>query len=72
MIWTDPLRDMQDEAPAGVCPRCGGEIWPGETAYNRESAGFICSDCFKAAVSKLMEQDPKLVAVEMGVDYQEV
>ncbi len=73
MVWTDPLRDMQDEPPAGYCARCGGELWPGELVYNWDDRGvFICPDCFKTAVNKLLELDPKLVALEMGVDYQEV
>lgn len=72
MMWADPLRDAQDEAPAEYCPRCGGEMWPEEVTYNWEGRGFICPDCFKDAVSDLLEQDPRLVALEMGVDYQEV
>lgn len=38
MIWTDPLRDMQDEPPAGYCARCGAELYGDET---------MCPDCEK-------------------------
>ena len=37
MIWTDPLRDMQDEPPAGYCARCGCELYPHESE--------ICEKC---------------------------
>lgn len=37
MIRTNPLRDPQEEPPAGYC-RCGAELYGAET---------ICPDCMK-------------------------
>lgn len=67
-----PLRDMQQEDPVVHCPKCGGEIWEGEPTFDWNGNGFICLDCFKSSVSALLENDPRLAAVEMGVEYKEV
>ena len=34
-----PLRDMQDEPPAGYCARCSGEL------YGDEAVDGLCPDC---------------------------
>ena len=34
-----PLRDMQDEPPAGYCARCGGEL------YGVEAVDGLCPEC---------------------------
>lgn len=39
MMWTDPLRDPQDEPPAGRCARCGGEL------YGDEALDDLCPEC---------------------------
>lgn len=72
MIWTDPLRDAQNENPVAHCPKCGGEVWAGEPMFNWDSKGYVCLDCFKSAISALLDSDPRLAAAEMGVDYKEV
>lgn len=71
-IKTDPLRDAQQEEPVTRCPRCGGEVWTGEPLFNWDNKGFVCLDCFKGSVFALLESDPRLAAVEMGVEYKEV
>lgn len=65
MPWTD----RQDSSPAGACPRCGGEVWSGEILYRWEGRP-VCEDCLKAAVSALLEEDPRQVALEMGLDME--
>ena len=40
-INTNPLRDMQDEPPAGYCERCGGEL------YGDEAQKDLCPKCEK-------------------------
>lgn len=72
MIWTDPLRDAQNENPVAHCPKCGGEVWTGEPMFDWNEKGYICLDCFKSAVFALLDSDPRLAAAEMGVDYKEV
>lgn len=68
----DPLRDVQQERPAAYCSKCSGEVWPGEPVFDWNGKGFVCLDCFKSVVSALLDSDPRLVAVEMGVEYKEV
>ena len=68
----NPLRDVQQEDPVTHCPKCGGEVWPGEPMFYWNNGGFVCLDCFKSFVSALLESDPRLAAVEMGVEYKEV
>lgn len=72
MVKPYPLRDVQDEAPATRCPKCDGEVWPGEAMFNWNGEGMICLDCFKAAVSALLDSNPCLVAAEIGVEFKEV
>lgn len=72
MISIYPLRDPQEEKPADRCSKCGGEVWAGEPMFDWNEEGYICLDCFKSAVSALLDSDPRLAAAEMGVDYKEV
>lgn len=72
MISIYPLRDPQDESPAAICPKCGGEVWTGEPMFDWNEKGYICLDCFKSAVFALLDSEPRLAAAEMGVDYKEV
>lgn len=60
MMWADPLRDAQDEAPAEYCPRCGGEMWPEEVTYNWEGRGFICPDCLRMLCPTCWSRTPGL------------
>lgn len=64
--------DSQQENPVMHCKKCGGEIYSGETVFNWNNEGFICLECFKAAVNKILDLDPQLVSTEMGVEYKEV
>lgn len=68
----DPLRDVQQEPAATYCQMCRGEVWPGEPVFDWNGKGFVCLDCFKSVVSALLDSDPRLVAVEMGVEHKEV
>ena len=72
MIEPDPLRDMQQEEPVTRCPRCGGEVWAGEAMFDWNRGGFVCLDCFHSAVTRLLDRDPRLMAVELGVACREV
>ena len=70
-VSTDPLRDVQQEEPVTRCPRCGGEVWAREPMFNWNNEGYVCLNCFKSSVFALLESDPRLAAVEMGVEYKE-
>lgn len=70
-VNADPLRDAQQEEPSTRCPKCGGEVWAGEPMFNWDNEGYVCLDCFKSSVFALLESDPRLAAVEMGVEYKE-
>lgn len=72
VINTDPLRDAQQEQPVSRCPKCDGEMWVGEPMFDWNGEGYICLECFKSAVSALLDSYPRLAAAEMGVEYKEV
>ena len=66
-----PVEDGQECVPAGVCMRCAGEIYPGETVFAWEGRR-VCVDCFRAKVSALLKEAPKEVAQMLGVETREV
>lgn len=66
-----PLRDSQDEAPAFHCGRCGGEVYPGEPAFQWDKKR-LCVDCFRAKVNAWLDNTPTQVAAALGFDYEEV
>lgn len=37
-------RDLQREAPAGVCAQCGGELYPGDRCWQLWG-GLLCETC---------------------------
>lgn len=64
----DPM-DRQDRPTAAACARCRGEIYPGETAYLYEGR-WLCPDCFKAEIEKILRQDPRTLALALGLELQ--
>lgn len=66
-----PIEDGQGYVPAGVCMRCAGEIYPGETVFVWEERR-VCVDCFRAKVSALLNEAPGEVAQMLGVETKEV
>ena len=68
-IYLNPLRDIQMEAPAAFCEKCRQEVYHGEARYQWEGR-WLCPDCFRAAVSKALEEYPEQVAREMGLEVE--
>ncbi len=67
----NPIRDVQDDPPAGFCPDCGGEVWPGQTTYLLYGR-MVCEECFKKEISYQLENDPRGLALELGIDMERV
>ena len=63
------MRDIQCDRPSAYCESCQGEIWKEEPVF-RWRGRWICLDCFKSAVDALLEDDPRQVALEMGVEVE--
>ena len=61
-----PLRDKQQCPPAGFCPRCCGEFYPGEVRFVWEGVA-ICTDCFRIAAGYWLEHFPIEAALAMQV-----
>jgi len=61
-----PLRDAQQCPPEGLCPRCRGELYPGESRFVWEGAA-ICTDCFRALAGRWLERFPVEAALAMQV-----
>ena len=64
-----PLRDAQQEAPAGYCEKCEGEVWRGESRFLWEGK-WLCPDCFRSAVTNMLDQAPWQLAMELGLDVE--
>ena len=62
-----PLRDPQSEPPAALCQGCLGEIYREESSFFWEGR-WLCPDCFRAAVLRLLDTSPLLLAQDLGVD----
>ena len=61
--------DAQDRNPVFFCNRCQGEVWHEEPIF-KWTEQWICLDCFKSAVNKLLEDDPVLLAYEMNLEVE--
>lgn len=67
----DPLRDPQTVEPVGVCPKCGGEVWTGETLF--EVGGqMVCKDCFEAWFQAFYNTSPTLFADALGCETTQI
>lgn len=64
-----PLRDVQEEAPAALCERCGGEVWRGERRFQWEGK-WLCPDCFRFAVERMLRNYPESLAYELGLEVE--
>ena len=65
----DMLRDAQDETPAAYCYRCGGEVWQEEYRV-RWDGRWICPDCFRAEVERMLDEEPKQLALDLNADFE--
>ena len=65
----DMLRDAQDETPAAYCHRCGGEVWREEYRV-RWDGRWICPDCFRAEVERMLDEEPKQLALDLNADFE--
>lgn len=66
MISVNPLRDVNDETPVAY-DADGNEIFHNETTFHWEGRE-VCCETFVNAVSRLLREDPRQVALEMGVE----
>lgn len=66
LVCTD---DVQQRPPVAICRQCQGEIWHNEAVFNWNGR-WMCLDCFKDHVRAMLEDDPTLLALEMGVDVE--
>ncbi|MCI8478063.1 MAG: hypothetical protein HFE97_06905 [Oscillospiraceae bacterium] len=64
-----PLEDPQNDPPVNRCDRCKGELYQGELLYHWEEQA-VCLECFQAGVGRLLKNDPRLLAQELGVETQ--
>ena len=68
-MMPDILRDAQDETPAAYCHRCGGEVWREEYRV-RWDGRWICPDCFRAEVERMLDEEPKQLALDLNADFE--
>ena len=67
----DALRDAQDETPAAYCHRCGGEVWREEYRV-RWDGKWICPDCFRAEVERMLDEEPEALADALQLDCEKM
>lgn len=63
----EPLRDSQGLEPGMNCPKCGGEVWPGEEMY-RVDGKELCEDCFKGWFWDFWDTSPRRFALVLGCE----
>ena len=61
-----PLRDTQQCPPADLCPRCRGELYPGESRFVWEGTA-VCTDCFQELAGRWLARFPVEAAHAMQV-----
>lgn len=59
--------DAQTFSPACLCRRCGGELYPGETAYLWDGRQ-MCIDCFRWSVTAWLNEAAPEAAQALGVE----
>jgi len=69
-LWLS-LSDRQKDMPVCLCGRCKGEVYSGENMFRWERQR-ICADCFKNAVTMLLNDAPLEIAGELSVEYEMV
>lgn len=67
----DPLRDPQDMPAALTCPKCGGEMWAGETMFEVDGR-MVCKDCFEAWFQAFYNTSPALFADALGCRAEKI
>lgn len=70
-MMPDILRDAQDETPAAYCHRCGGEVWQEEYRV-RWNGRWICPDCFRAEVERMLDEEPEALADALRLDCEKM
>ena len=61
---------VSSEQPVRTCQKGLQGIWEGEKVYHMNGK-IICCDCFDAAVRRLLDRTPEVLADMMGIDYEE-
>lgn len=70
MLKTKPIfRDVNMEKPVSECEKCGGEIYSGGIRFFW-GGKFLCTDCFRYSVRKILWDNPEQVAQEMGLEVE--
>ena len=58
-LWP-PLRDMQQQPPLWLCPRCGQEQYPGDRRYDR-AGRTVCESCLHTLGREEQEQYHEII-----------
>ena len=59
-VLRHPLRDMQRQWPAWVCPRCGQEQYPTDSRYSR-AGRELCGECHHRLGREEQEQYHEII-----------
>ena len=65
------MDDAQDRPSVSKCQQCKGEMWHGEPLFCWDGK-WVCLECFKDHVKAMLDRDPSLLALEMGVDVERI
>ena len=68
LITKSPYRDVQEDLPVQIAG-CGHEIYRDEPLFQWEGK-WVCLDCFKDRMTAMLEDDPVLLACEMGLEVE--
>lgn len=59
-VLRDPLRDMQQQWPVWVCPRCGQEQYSADSRYSRVGRD-LCGECYRRLGREEQEQYHEII-----------
>ncbi|SCJ03787.1 Uncharacterised protein [uncultured Flavonifractor sp.] len=62
-------RDVNVEEIVSECEKCQGEIYTGGLRFFW-AGRWICPNCFRYAVRKVLWENPEEIALEMGVEVE--
>ena len=62
-------RDVNVEEIVSECEKCQGEIYTGGLRFVW-AGRWICPNCFRYAVRKVLWENPEEIALEMGVEVE--
>ena len=63
------LRDSQNDTPVCLCGCCGGDLYPGETAFFWDGR-WVCMECFQRKAAAWMEEAAEEAAQALGVEMR--